>query len=78
MNAPIVSSVAIQANPIQLSVLSILNHNVIPKEKLKKQSCKPWVWRHVNANAFAALIALITIAVTEANEPANGNYHQQR
>lgn len=36
MNAPIVSSVAIQANPIQLSVLSILNHNVIPKGKLKK------------------------------------------
>lgn len=36
MNAPIVSSVALQANPIQLSVLSILNHNIIPKGKLRK------------------------------------------
>lgn len=36
MDKQVISSVALQVNPIQLSVMSVLNHNVIPKGKLKK------------------------------------------
>ena len=36
MYSQIPTAVALQTNPIQSSVMSILNHNVIPKNKIKK------------------------------------------
>ena len=36
MYSQIPTAVALQTNPIQSSVMSTLNHNVIPKGKLKK------------------------------------------
>lgn len=36
MDVQAISSVALQPNPLQSAVMSILNHNVIPKGKIKK------------------------------------------